>query len=351
MKGEHKLEKKYRLYFTAMTAVVIIAIASLAGTILYYQGIVSAHKESSVLATLVDDTGYVLNLTSYPKRVVSLAASCTQDIFAVGAGNLVVGVDEYSDVPYNFSAWIQAGNMTCIGGYTNPSIEAIVALKPNLVFDGGGDPSAVASLRQLCINVLTLDPSDLGGMLSDLILVGRATDHQAQAATLVSSLEQRIQTIENDLANATTTPRVYYECWSNPYMSAGAGTFTNSLISLAGGQNIFANATVPVPTVSSEEVVALNPDIIIFPSSMGVPNFWGTYSDVASRPGWNTVNAVKTNSFYTIDSDIISQPGPTLVDALQELAQIIHPEIFGSYTETYGAYAQNGTWYLTTAPP
>jgi iron complex transport system substrate-binding protein len=133
-------------------------------------------------------------------------------------------------------------------------------------------------------------------------------------------------------------------------MSAGPGTFTNSLISLAGGQNIFENATTQVPTVSAEEVVALNPDIIIFPTSMGgAPNFWGTFSDVASRPGWNTINAVKTNSFYTVDSDIISQPGPTLVTALEQLAQIIHPEIFGNYTETYGSYTQSGSWYLTTS--
>ena len=312
----------------AMSVITIIAISSAAGTALYYQGKVNTQKNGSVLATLVDDSGYVLNLTSYPARIVSLAPGCTQDLFAVGAGNLVVGVDEYSDIPYNFTAWIQAGNMTSIGGYVNPDVEAIVALKPDLVLASEGSLNTAASLRQLGINVLTLDPSDLGGMLSDLIMVGRATDHEAQAASLVSGLEQRIQTVENELGNATTTPSVYYECWSDPYMSAGPGTFVNSLISLAGGQNIFENATAQVPTVSAEEVVALNPDLILFPSSMAEANFWGTYSDVASRPGWNTISAFKTNSFYTIDGDIIDQPGPTLVYALEELAQIIHPKRF-----------------------
>jgi iron complex transport system substrate-binding protein len=333
----------------AMSVITIIAISSAAGTVVYYNG-KSTSKNGSALATLVDDTGYVLNMTSYPTRIVSLAPGCTQDLFAVGAGNLVVGVDEYSDIPYNFTAWIQAGNMTCIGGYTNPSIEAIVALKPDLILASEGSLNTAASLRQLGYNVLTLNPTDLGGMLSDLIMVGRATNHEAQAASLVSSLEQRIQTVETDLANATSTPKVYYECWSDPYMSAGPGTFVNSMISLAGGQNIFENATVQVPTVSPEEVVALNPDIILFPSAMGgAPNFWGTYSDVSSRPGWNTINAVKTNSYYTIDGDILDQPGPALVYGLEELAQIIHPELFGNFTETYGSYAQNGTWYLSTS--
>jgi iron complex transport system substrate-binding protein len=351
MKGERKLDKKYKVYFAAMVIIAVIAIASVVGAILYYQEKVGTQKSGLVLATLVDDTGYVLNMTSYPKRVVSLAPSCTQDLFAVGAGNLVVGVDEYSDIPYNFSAWIQAGNMTSIGSFLNPDVEPIVALKPDLVLASSGSLSTATSLRQLGINVLTLNPSDLGGMLSDLVLVGRATNHEAQAASLVSSLEQRIQAIENALANATTTPRVYYEDWSNPLMTQGAGTFITTLISLAGGQNIFENATSTNPIVSPETVISLNPDIIIFPSAMGVPDFWGTYSDVASRPGWNTINAVKTNSFYTIDGDIIDQPGPSLVDALGQLAQIIHPELFGTYTETYGAYAQNGTWYLTTSQP
>jgi iron complex transport system substrate-binding protein len=351
VKGEHKLDKKYNLYFAAMIIIAVIATASVAGVILYYQGKVSTQKNGRVLATLVDDTGYVLNLTSYPKRIVSLAPSCTQDLFAVGAGNFVVGVDQYSDIPYNFTAWIQAGNMSCIGSFMNPAVEPIVTLKPDLVLASSGSLSTAASLRQLGINVLTLDPSDLGGMLSDLILVGRATNHEAQAASLVSSLEQSIQAIENKLASATTTPRVYYEDWSNPLMTQGAGTFITTLISLAGGQNIFGNATSTNPIVSPEAVISLNPDMIIFPSSMGVSNFWGTYSDVASRPGWNTINAVKTNSFYTIDGDIINQPGPSLVNALEQLAQIIHPDLFGNYTETFSTYAQNGTWCLTTSPP
>jgi iron complex transport system substrate-binding protein len=326
------MEKKYRLYFIAMAVITIVAVASAAGTLIYYQGKATTQKNGAVLATLVDDTGYVLNLTSYPKRIVSLAPGCTQILFAVGAGNNVVGVTDYDNYPYNFSAWEQAGNMTSIGNYYNPAVEPIVSLKPDLVIASEGSFDAANQLRNLGYNVLTINPKDLNGILADIVTVGRATGNEAQAASLASSLSHRIAAVVNAVANATTKPKVYHEIWSAPTMSAGQGTFINNLISLAGGQNIFENATTAYPTISSEEVITQNPDVIIFPSQMGVPSFWGNYSAVASRPGWNTISAVQNNRLYTINGDMIDEPGPRQVDALELIAQMLHPEIFGNYT-------------------
>lgn len=324
------LEKKYRLYMTAMAIITIIAISSSVGTYMYYQG--KAPNQALALVTLVDDTGYVFNLTSYPQRIVSLAPSNTQILFAVGAGDKVVGVTDYDNYPYNFSAWIAAGNMSSIGNYFNPAIEPIVALKPDLVVAADLSLDAATKLRSLGYNVLTLDPKDLDGVLNDIILVGRATGNDVQAAAEVSNLSHRITAVKNGVANATSMPKVYHEIWSEPLMSAGPGTFINSLITLAGGQNIFENATTQYPTVSLEDVIEANPDIIIFPSQMGVASFWGTYNDVANRPGWSTISAVQNHRMYTINGDIIDEPGPRMVDALEILAQIIHPEIFGNYS-------------------
>jgi iron complex transport system substrate-binding protein len=134
--------------------------------------------------------------------------------------------------------------------------------------------------------------------------------------------------------NATTRPTVYHEIWSDPYMSIGKGTFVDEVIKLAGGQNIFENATTDYPIVSSEAIIEQNPDIIVFPTQMGVESFWGDFETVANRPGWSSINAVKNNKMYAVNGDIIDEPGPRQVDALEILAKIIHPEIFGTYTGT-----------------
>lgn len=270
--------------------------------------------------TLVDDAGYMVNITSYPKRIVSLAPSNTEILFAVGAGDRVVGVTDYCNYPYNFTAWIKAGNMTSIGNYWNPSIEPIIALNPDLVL-ASSDASAEAAskLRNLGYNVLLLDAENLNDVLNDIFMVGRATNQSDQASALVSSLRTRIDTVAKMAANASSTPKVYDEIWNDPLMAAGPRTFINDLISLAGGKNIFDDTVSQWPIVSSDSVISKNPDIILSHST-----------NIASRAGWSSINAVKNNKIYQIDDDIFSRPGPRLVDALEQLAKIIHPEIFGN---------------------
>ena len=331
---------KNKLYLIVLAVIAVLVVASVGAVLLYSGQNNSAPtpspspSPSASPITLVDNTGATVTLNAYPQRIVSLAPANTQILFAVGAGDNVVGVTDYCNYPYNFSAWVEAGNMTSIGSYYGPAIEPIVALNPDLVLASLGSSDAADQLRSLGYKVLTLNPTDLNGVLQNIILVGKATNHEAQATTLVNSLQQRIDVVVNAVANATTRPKVYDEIWSDPYMSVGQATFIDGLIYLAGGQNIFGNATTAYPIVSSEAIIEQNPDVIIFPSSMGVTDFWGTFADVANRPGWNTINAVKNNVMYTINGDMINQPGPRQVDALEILAKIIHPEIFGSYTAT-----------------
>ena len=117
-------------------------------------------------------------------------------------------------------------------------------------------------------------------------------------------------------------------------MSVGKGTFVDNAIRMAGGQNIFENATDAYPVVSSEAIISENPDIMVFPTQMGVDSFWGDYSTVAARAGWSTISAVVNQKMFTVNGDIIDEPGPRQVDSLEILAKIIHPEIFGAYTDT-----------------
>jgi len=326
--------------------VAIIAIASV-GITVFYQGqnsnanpSPSETPSSTAAATpppgslpviLTDDSGYTLTLNAYPQRIVSLAPGNTQILFAVGAGDNVVGVTDYCDYPYNFSEWIEAGKLKSIGSYYGPAIEPIVALNPDLVVAARGSEDAAAQLRSLGYNVILLDPSDLDNVFQNLLLIGKATGHEEQAANLVANLQQRVNAVVDAVASATTKPKVYVELYSDPYTSVGAGTFIDGLIKLAGGQNIFENETTAYPRIDVESVIKQKPDIIIFPDSMGL-DLLGSFAGIADRDGFSTIPAIQNNALYIVDADALNQPGPRQVDALEALAKIIHPEIFGEYT-------------------
>ena len=280
--------------------------------------------------TLVDTMGNVVTLTSPPERIVSLAPSNTEMLFAVGAGSNVVGVTNFCNYPYNFTAWTEAGNMTSIGSYWRPSVEPIVALEPDLVLASSGSLDTAENLKSLGYKVLVLEAKTIDGVLQDLLLVGRATGNDVEAGIVVSEIRQRIDTVANQATAAATTPKVYHEIWNEPIMSAGPGTFIHELITLAGGENIFGDATTSWPTASSEVIVEKNPDVMFFPNMyMGQENFYVTLEVVKDRPGWSSITAVKNNAIYEISADIISRSGPRLVDALEAIAKMVHPEIFG----------------------
>jgi len=286
----------------------------------------SQYKE----VTLVDSMGNVVTFTEPPERIVSLSPSNTEIVFAVGAGDNVVGVTDFCNYPYDFAAWVDAGNMTSIGNYWNPSVEPIVALEPDLVLASSGSLDAAATLKNLGYAVLVIEGHTIDDVLQDILLVGRATYKNAEASDLVTEMRAKMDAVTTQLIAATTTPKVYHEVWGDPLMSVGPGTFIDELITLAGGTNIFNDATTSWPTISSEAVIEKNPDVMFLPDMyMGVGNFYETIEAVASRPGWDSITAVQNNALYEIDADIISRSGPRLVDALEEIAKMVHPEIFG----------------------
>jgi iron complex transport system substrate-binding protein len=342
-----------RTIILAVALIAVIAVAAV-GTTLYFQGtgtnqptptptVTSTPNSSSspeptatpnpFPMTLTDDENNTVTLTAYPQRVVSLAPANTQILCSVGAVNILKGVTDYDNYPYNFTAWIEAGNMTSIGSYFTPAIEPIVAQNPDLVLASLGSTDAADQLRGLGYHVLTLNPPNINGIMTDIITIGKATNHTADAQVVVATMQQKIDYVVQNVQNATTKPLAYHEVWSDPYMSAGKGTFIDQLINLAGGQNIFENATDAYPVVSAEAIISENPDVMIFPTQMGVASFWGNYTSVASRSGWGSINAVVNQKMYTINGDLIDQPGPRQADALLYIAQMLHPEIFGNYTD------------------
>jgi iron complex transport system substrate-binding protein len=280
--------------------------------------------------TVVDDEGNTVTLNSVPQRVVSLAPSNTQIMFAIGAGDKIVGVTDYDTYPYNFSAWIEAGNMTSIGGYSTPNKEAIATLHPDLILATPINDVDIVTLRSLGYNVLVINPTSVSGVLQDISLLGRATGANTGATALINSITVKINTITAKIAaaNMAQQPKVYYEIWADPYMSAGSTTWINDILGKVGAVNIFGNETQQYPVVSSESIIQLNPDVILVPSSMGTGTI--TPDQVKARAGWNVINAIKNNHVVVIDGDLFSEAGPRLADQISAIAAAIYPELFNS---------------------
>ena len=281
-----------------------------------------AEVSSAILLT--DGLGREVKLDSPAQRVVSLAPSNTEILFAVGAGSQVVGRDEFSDHPE------EAKSIESIGGSMGEySAEAIVALKPDLVLAAEiNNPELVKQLEDLGLTVYYLsNPTTLEEMYQNLEIAAQLTGHEQEAGALIESLKARVAAVDEKIMPLSARPSVFYEIDASdpnkPY-TYGPNTFGDLLIARAGGYNIGGALTDPYPQMSLEQVVADNPSIIILGDSM-----WGvTAESVKARPGWEALDAVQNGRIHPFDDNLISRPGPRLVDGLEQLAKLLHPELF-----------------------
>jgi iron complex transport system substrate-binding protein len=273
--------------------------------------------------SLTDGLNRTVTMSGPAQRVVSLAPANTEILFAIGAGAQVVGRDETSDYP------TEAQALPTVGGYSGFNQEAIVALHPDLVLAGGiNTPELVSSLEKLGLTVYLLpNPVTLDEMYANLETVARLTGHETEAAALVESLKARVAAVDQKVLPLSYAPTVFYELDSTdpakPY-TAGPGTFVDLLISRAGGINIGASLQGQWAQISLEQLVVANPAIII----LGDSAYGETPAKVALRPGWGTLAAIQNGQVFPFDDNLVSRPGPRLVDGLEALAKLIHPEVF-----------------------
>ena len=276
-----------------------------------------------VSITLTDGLKRKVTLAGPAQRIVSLAPSNTEILFAIGAGPQVVGRDETSDFPTMVSS------LPTVGGYSGFSTEAIVALHPDLVLAGGiNTPELVASLQQLGITVYFLsNPTTLEEMFTNLETVAKLTGHENDAETLVTSLKARVAAVDEKIATVTSKPAVYYEIDATdptkPY-TYGPGSFGDLLIQRAGGTNIGSSLSSQFAQISLEQLVFAKPSIIILGDSA-----YGTTADmVKQRPGWEGITAVKNSQIFPFDDNLVSRPGPRMIIGLEALAKLLHPDLF-----------------------
>ena len=319
-----------------ISIIAIIVIVTIVSAAFIYLNYNSPNNSNNSTLSVIDDEGYTTTFTSIPQRIISLAPSNTQILFAIGLGDKVVGITDYDHYPYNFTAWIEAGNITSIGGFSTPNKETIASLSPDLILATPINDPDVVTLRDLGYKVLVLNPNDVGGVLSDISLVGKAAGADSDAASLVDSLTSQISAIEAKIASANLPkPKVYYEVWTPPLMSAGNGSFINDVILKAGGINIFGSETQQYPSVSSETVVQSNPDVIMLPTEMantGEAPFYGSVADVKARPGWSTISAVENDRVIIVSGDLFAEAGPRIAEQIAVAAEAFYPELFNSTT-------------------
>jgi iron complex transport system substrate-binding protein len=322
------MNKKYAIYIAAVIIIVLIV----SGAFILNNYNAGSNSTGTQNLSVIDDEGYATNFISVPQRIISLAPSNTQIVFAIGLGNKVVGVTDYDHTPYNFTAWIAAGNMTSVGGFSTPNKETIASLNPDLILATPINDPDVVTLRNLGYKVLVLNPNDVNGVFNYISMVGKATSADQNATTLVNSLTSKINAIEAKIAAANLPkPKVYYEVWTPPLMSAGGTSFISDVISKAGGINIFGNETQQYPTVSSETIVQKNPDVILLPTDMantGEAPFYGTVNDVKARPGWSSISAIQNNRVVIVNGDLFAEAGPRIADQIEAAAKAFYPTIF-----------------------
>ncbi len=272
--------------------------------------------------TVVDDAGRTVKITGVPGRIISLAPSNTEILFALGLGDKVVGVTDFCDYPE------EALEIEKVG-FVEINLEKIVELEPDLVLYIGGTAQLekAQTMEDLGLTVLVLAATEIEGIFADIELVGQATGTEDEAAHLVSELRAQMEEVLSGVAQAERQPLVFYELDATdptrPW-TAGPGSFIDALIGMAGGVNLGAIAEMEWAQFSTEEIIAQDPEIII----LGDANYGVTVESVEERPGWGVITAVKEGAIYPIDDNLVSRPGPRIVDGLEALARIIHPEIF-----------------------
>lgn len=273
--------------------------------------------------TITDDLGRNIILSSEPQRVVSLAPGNTEILFYLGLGDRVVGVTTYCKYPK------EAGLCAKIGGFADPSLEKVVALKPDLVLATGMHQQLLPQLEEAGLKVLVLNPDKMEGIFDDMRMVGRAAGVESKTNELVEDLADRVDTIRQKVAKIPSKerPKVYYELWNEPLMSVGKNTIIGQMIEIAGGQIITGDCTEQYPQISEEVIIARNPDVMVNSYGHGDAKA-PTSAEIAARKGWQNTGFVKNERIYSINTDLLSIPGPRIVEGLEQMAECLHPEIF-----------------------
>jgi iron complex transport system substrate-binding protein len=270
--------------------------------------------------TVVDDEGTSVAIDGLPQRIISLSPAITETVFALGAGDRLVGGTESDDYP------AEAVALPDVATYSGVIMERLVDLAPDLVLAGGnGLTSAddIARLRELGLPVVVLYAPDVDAVAADIELIGAAIGETTAAGDVVAALDTRMADITAAAGAASSRPRVFYELGADSEIYAPApGSFLADMIVRAGGEPI-TTGDPALWSIPLESLLVADPEVIVLGDAA-----YGTCPDaVAVRPGWASMSAIRTGAVRPVDDVVVTRPGPRLADGLAELAQAIHPEL------------------------
>jgi iron complex transport system substrate-binding protein len=266
--------------------------------------------------SITDFQGRSVAISKRPERIVSIGPSNTEFLFALGAGDRVVGDDDFSDQP------AAAATKDHVGG-VKVNLEKVVSLKPDLIITVKFSDGTIEALSQTTATVLVVDPQGLADVTRTASLIGKAIG--ADGDGLAKDIQGKLDAVKAKTASAPKLKVFDEEDASDltKLYTVGPGSFINDLITLAGGTNIAAGAKSAYPTISTEEIVRADPDVIVLDDAL----YGTTVDSVASRPGWAALSAVRNKRVYP-GLNLFSRPGPRVGEAAQEFAKLVHPELF-----------------------
>ncbi|TRZ99979.1 MAG: ABC transporter substrate-binding protein [Nitrospiraceae bacterium] len=269
--------------------------------------------------TFVDDLDRKVILTHAPRRIVSLAPSITETLFAIGLGERVVGVTQFCDYPP------EAQSKPKIG-YMHPNLEAIVALEPDLILAPREllRVDILGKLEQLQIPTYVLDATTVASILVHIQTLGQILGASANANDVVRRMQRQIEEIKARTARLSR-PRVLYALNSEPLITIGPGSYLHEAIEIAGGSNVAARARVAYPRLSMEAVLQEDPEVILFPTGRAE----GIAEGEEERwQRWTTLSAIRLKQLRRVPNELLNRPGPRIVQGIEALARAIHPEAF-----------------------
>jgi cobalamin transport system substrate-binding protein len=286
--------------------------------------------------SVIDETGRRVTVPADVRRIVTLAPDQTETIYALGLGERLVGDTDACDTPP------AAKEKPHVGNAQNPNLEAVVALHPDLVLatTSINRRETVDTLRQLGFAVYTSDPHTVRGTLASIARIADVAGAGEQGTKLVAQLQARLDALHGRLADRPLV-HVLFVVWEDPLISIGQNTFIADALRWAGGESVILTDQ-NWPRVGLEEVVRLQPDFIVLTSDHMKAEGAGD-TDFRFRAGWKELRAVQLGHVATI-SEGVDRPAPGLIDAIEELARVLHPEVFKEKDENGKMRMENGFW-------
>lgn len=278
----------------------------------------SAQRSHATAIEVADEGGRVIRLDAPARRVISLIPSATETLIALGATNQIVGRTRYDVAP-------EIAAIPSVGGTSDPSIETIVGLHPDLVIDWDADKRQTtrAKLVALGVRVFTSRAQDTSDVFRGITNLARLTGRDSAGTVLAASIRAEFDDVRRSVAGLKT-PSVFYVVFNDPPMTAGPATFIGELIGLAGGRSIFADAQQLWPNVSMEEIVRRQPDMLVVPVGEFKTN---TLDHFRARPGWRDLRAVRDGRVVTVPANLLSRPSASIGKAARVLRAAFHPEL------------------------